>query len=183
MRLGLVSSRLIQGTFDTGQGQSNESVPVPFREAPRYRPTHLAVTFLLHPRQSINMNTATPFPWTEHKADETAETAFCSIFEHAPVAAARCNPEGVIVERNLAFEQLVDPGRREKRCLQVYDLVPPEQRGATESLFRELLNSTRDSIRLQGAEGEHGMEARTWTVWRLPAYRRKPIHALLIADR
>jgi signal transduction histidine kinase len=129
------------------------------------------------------MNTATRFPWTEHNAAETAETAFCSIFEHAPVAAARCNPQGVIVEMNLAFEQFVALGPSEERFLHVYDLVPPEQRGATESLLGELLNSTRDSIRLQGAEGEPGTEPRTWKGWRLSAHGKEPVHALLIADR
>ncbi|MGB8987200.1 MAG: ATP-binding protein [Candidatus Sulfotelmatobacter sp.] len=128
------------------------------------------------------MNTATPFPWTEPNAAKTSETVFRSIFEHAPVAAARCNSEGVIVEMNLAFEHSVDPGPSDKRSLRVYDLVPPDHRGATESLLRELLNSTRDSIRMRGSELEPGMEARTWTAWRLPAFGREPAHALLIAD-
>lgn len=157
-------------------------VPIPFWEAPKYQSKQLAVSFLLLPRQSINMNRATPFPWTEHNADEAAETAFCSIFEHAPVAAARCNSEGLIVEMNLAFEQSVPPGLSEKRALKVYDLVPHEHRGATESLFCELLNSTRDSIRLRGAEDEPGMEPRTWTGWRLPASGKEAVHALLMAD-
>jgi signal transduction histidine kinase len=127
------------------------------------------------------MNTATPFPWTEQNAAETTETAFRSIFEHAPFAAARCNWEGVIVETNLAFEQLVArPG--EKPALRVYDLVPPEDRGVTESLLRDLLNSTRDIIRLQGSKGEPGIEQRTWRAWRLAACGKQPVHVLVIAD-
>ena len=83
---------------------------------------------------------------------------------------------------NLAFEHGVGPGLTDQGSFQVYDLVPPEQRGATESLLRELLNSTRDNIRMQGAKVESGLEPRTWTAWRLPACGREPVHALLIAD-
>ncbi|MGA9508396.1 MAG: ATP-binding protein [Candidatus Sulfotelmatobacter sp.] len=128
------------------------------------------------------MNAATPFPWTEHKAAETAKTAFRSIFEQAPVAAAMCNSEGVIVEMNLAFEHFVKLDRSEKRSLQVYDLVPAGRRGATESLLRELLNSTRNRICLQAVEVEPELDARTWTAWRLPAYGTDAAHALLISD-
>ena len=128
------------------------------------------------------MNTATPFPWTEQNAANTTETAFRSLFEHAPFAAARCNREGVIVETNLAFEQLVAHGLAEKPALRVYDLVPRDQRGVTESLLGELLNSKRDIIRLQGSQGEPGMESRIWSAWRVPAREKESVHALVIAD-
>ncbi|MGC2550125.1 MAG: ATP-binding protein [Candidatus Sulfotelmatobacter sp.] len=128
------------------------------------------------------MNTATPFPWTEQNVAETTETAFRSIFEHAPVAAARCNSKGVIVQMNSAFERVMDSGLSEKRSLEIYDLVPPEHRGATESLLCELLDSTRDSIRVQAAGGEAGMRPKTWTGWRLPAYGKEAVHALLMGD-
>jgi signal transduction histidine kinase len=128
------------------------------------------------------MNTATPFPWTEQIVAETTETAFRSIFEHAPVAAARCNSEGAIVQMNPVFERDIESGRGEKRSLQIYDLVLPEDREATKSLLCQLLDSTRDSIRVQAAAVEPGMRPKTWTGWRLPAYGKEAVHALLIAD-
>lgn len=55
------------------------------------------------------MNSATPFPCPELSAEEKGSTTtFRDFFEHAPVAVARCNPQGVIVEMNPAFERTLD---------------------------------------------------------------------------
>jgi signal transduction histidine kinase len=111
---------------------------------------------------------------------------FRSIFEHAPLAAARCNPQGVIVEMNPAFEQSLDPSLADGRSLRLYDLLPPETRETTELLLRDLFNSTRDSIRMAGAHAgkDAGLRlAKTnWTAWRLPQSGQNPTHALLIAE-
>ena len=85
------------------------------------------------------MNTATPFPWTERASTETGETGFRSIFENAPLAAARCTRQGVIVEMNSAFEQSLDPGLAKKPSVHLYDLVPLEDRAAIESLLLEVV--------------------------------------------
>ncbi|MGA9257886.1 MAG: PAS domain-containing protein, partial [Candidatus Sulfotelmatobacter sp.] len=76
----------------------------------------------------ITMSTATPFPWSELSVTENAETGFRSIFERAPIAAARCNPEGVIIEMNPAFEQALDPDLANQQILRLCDLVPAEDR-------------------------------------------------------
>src|SRR5580700_10306853 len=96
------------------------------------------------------MNTATPFPWTGPTAAENVRTGFRSIFEHAPLPAACCNPQGVIIEMNSAFAQALQAGLADQRGLWLSDLVAPDDREATESLLHNLLDCTCDSIRLAG---------------------------------
>ena len=140
---------------------------------------YLGVLFRLFPRQtkSINMNTATPFPWTEQADTKTAGTGFRFIFEHAPLAAARCDAQGVIVEMNSAFERSLYSSLADKDSLRVCDLVAPEERSVTAELFQDLLASNRDSIRLVGRD-EMKM---SWTAWRLP-HSGEPAHALLLGE-
>jgi signal transduction histidine kinase len=132
------------------------------------------------------MNTATPFPWTEQPAALAPETGFHSIFEHAPLAAARCNPQGLILEMNPAFEQALAPGFLDHRSLRLFDLLPPEDRETTELLLKELFNSTRNSVRIVGAHARKDAGLRLantiWTAWRLPQSGQDPAHALLIAE-
>jgi signal transduction histidine kinase len=123
------------------------------------------------------MNTATPFPWTEQADSKTAGSGFRSIFEHAPLAAARCNPQGVIVEMNSAFERVLDPVLANKHALRLCDLVAPEERSATESLLRDLLASTCDSIRVAGSDAMK----MSWTAWRLP-HSGEAAHALVLGE-
>lgn len=127
------------------------------------------------------MNTAMPLSWSELSV-ENAGTGFRSIFEHAPVPVARCNSQGVIIERNPAFEQVLKPELANRHSLRLCDLVRAQDGGATESLLRELLDSTRDSIRLEGKNAAPGLAATCWTAWRLPGSGEEPAHALLIAD-
>jgi len=132
------------------------------------------------------MSTATPFPWSELSVTENAETGFRSIFERAPIAAARCNPERVIIEMNPAFEQALDPDLANQQILRLCDLVPAEDRDTTESLLRALLDSTCDSIRVKGTErrsATDGLAVTNWTAWRLPASGEEPPQVLLIAER
>lgn len=121
----------------------------------------------LLPRHIISMSTVTPFPWSELPATENTETGFRPIFERAPMAAARCNPQGVIVEMNPAFEQAVNPLLLQQRVLRLSDLVPAEDRDTTESLLHALLGATCDRIRVVGRkEGVPKMG------WKLPIGRR-----------
>jgi signal transduction histidine kinase len=110
------------------------------------------------PRHSSCMNTASPFPWSELKSGEDATASFRAIFEHAPVAVARCNPQGVIVEMNPAFERTfdraVDRNVASRRSFRLYELVHPQDRDQTELLLRDLLHSRRDSfgVEARGAD-------------------------------
>jgi two-component system, cell cycle sensor histidine kinase and response regulator CckA len=128
------------------------------------------------------MNTATPFPWSDLSPTENGPPGFRSIFELAPMAAARCNREGVIIEVNPAFEQALDPDLAKKRALRLCDLVSAEDRDTTESLLHTLLDSTCNSIRIEAKRkscAADGLAVTNWTAWRLPG---AVPDALLIAE-
>jgi PAS domain S-box-containing protein len=132
------------------------------------------------------MNTATPFPWPELAATENHRTTFRAIFEHAPIAVARCNPQGVIVEMNPAFErtlaQTPDRGVVRGRSLRLCELVRPQDRDQAELLLRDLLDSQRDSFGLEATDAGHGQGISKWTAWRQRGCGSEPDHALLIAE-
>ena len=147
---------------------------------------HLGVSFLPLPLQSISLNTATPFPWIGPTAAENVRTGFRSIFENAPLPAARCNPQGEIIEMNSAFAHALQAGLADQRALRLTDLVAPDDREATESLLHNLLDCTCDTIRLAGRKtaknGQGGRAVTNWMAWRLPGSGEEPNHALLIAE-
>jgi signal transduction histidine kinase len=132
------------------------------------------------PSHSITMNAATPFPWSGSPAGATSSTTFRAAFEHAPIAVARCNPQGVIVDMNSAFERTLDRGVASRRRLRLCELVRPQDRDQTELLLRELLASQRDSIDLEAPGAGRGRSSAKWTAWRQPGCAGEPDHALLI---
>jgi hypothetical protein len=123
------------------------------------------------------MSTASPFPfpWPSPSATENASAGFRAIFEHAPIAVARCNPQGVIVEMNPACECQLDRDLPKGRSLWLFELVRPRDQHKTELLLRDLIDAKRDSIHIEGKAD--------WTAWRLPGRGGEPDHALLIAER
>ncbi|HWW16665.1 MAG TPA: ATP-binding protein [Candidatus Dormibacteraeota bacterium] len=127
------------------------------------------------------MNTATPFPWPV-SSEESTRTTFRAIFEHAPVAVARCNPQGMIVEMNPAFERTLDRGVASRRSLRLCELVRPQDREKTELLLSDLLASRRDRIRIEASGAGPGQSSALWTAWRQPSGAGEPDHALLIAE-
>jgi two-component system, cell cycle sensor histidine kinase and response regulator CckA len=134
-------------------------------------------------RDSSNMNTANPFPWPELSPTENTRTTFRAIFEHAPIAVARCNPQGVIVEMNPAFVRTLNRGVASRRSLRLSELVSPQDRDTTESLLRDLLASRRDSIGIEVGGAGAGQASAKWTAWRQPGCAGEPNHALLIAEQ
>jgi signal transduction histidine kinase len=129
------------------------------------------------------MNTATPFPWSDSQARENPGTTFRAAFEHAPIAVARCDRRGMIVEMNPAFERTLDPRVAGRRRLRLCELVRPQDRDKTESLLRELLDSRRDSIGIEARVAGYGPASAKWTVWRQPGCAGEPDHALLMAEQ
>jgi signal transduction histidine kinase len=123
------------------------------------------------------MNTATPFPWPDLSTDESAKTTFRATFEHAPVAVARCNPQGVIVEMNPAFRRGLDHAVANRRSLRLCELVQPHERDNTESLLRDLFASRRDCVGIQASH-----VGAMWTAWRQTGGPGEPDHALLIGE-
>jgi len=129
------------------------------------------------------MNAATPFSWSGFSAAEREKSGFRSVFERAPLAAACCDPQGVIIEMNRCFEQTLEPHLATQPRLLLYDLVPTEERDRTESLLSELLTSACESIRIEGKTRISDRLAVTnWTAWRVSVSGEDSPHALLIAD-
>jgi signal transduction histidine kinase len=129
------------------------------------------------------MNAATPFPWSDSPAAASPGTTFRAAFEHAPIAVARCNPQGVIVDMNAAFERTLDRGVANRRSLRLCELVHPQDRDKTELHLRELLTSQRDSIDIEAPGAGRGRSSAKWTAWRQPGCAGEPDHALLILQQ
>jgi signal transduction histidine kinase len=134
------------------------------------------------------MNTATPFPWPgsstgETPTGETPNTPFRATFEHAPIAVALCNPQGLIVEMNPAFERTLDRSVASRRRLELGELVRPQDRDKTELLLRDLFAARRESIGIEAQGAGHGQVSAKWTAWRQPGFAGDPGHALLMVDR
>jgi len=134
-------------------------------------------------RQSRTVNTATPFPWSGSSTGETRSTPFRAAFEHAPIAVARCNPQGLIVEMNPAFERTLDRSLASRRRLQISELVRPQDRDKTELLLRDLFASRRESIGIEAQGAGHGQTGAKWTAWRQTGSAGDPDHALLMVER
>ncbi len=136
------------------------------------------------PRDSSSMNTATPFPWSDAPAGENQALTFRAAFENAPIAVARCNPQGVIVEMNPAFERTLDRSVAGRRKLRLCELVRPQDRDKTELLLRELLDSRRDRIAIEArSRWLLGRSARSGSHGVSPDARGEPDHALLMAEQ
>jgi two-component system cell cycle sensor histidine kinase/response regulator CckA len=132
------------------------------------------------------MNIATPFPWSDSPRGESLGTPFRAAFEHAPMAVARCNHQGLIVEMNPAFERALDRGVVNRRKLRLTELVHPQDRDKMESLLRDLLRSPDappGSIAIEVQDPGHGESSAKWIAWRQPRCAGEPEHALLTVER
>jgi PAS domain S-box-containing protein len=116
------------------------------------------------------MSTATPLPWQEPGARESAKTNFRAIFEHAPIAVARCNPQGEILEMNPAFERSLrlKNDAAVKRGSLFAELVCQQDREKTEFLFRQLRDFERESVSIPASACADGSSGASWIAWRLP---------------
>jgi signal transduction histidine kinase len=127
------------------------------------------------------MSTAAPLPWQEPGARESAKTNFRSIFEHAPIAVARCNPQGEILEMNPTFERSLKDDAALKRGSLFAELVCQQDRERTEFLFRQLQNSERESVSIPASASADGGSGPSWTAWRLPDGDNESEFAVLVA--
>lgn len=157
----------------------------PILGTPRYRTALADFLSGIVPRDSISnsMNTATPFPWSGVSAEDNSRTAFRAIFEHAPVAVARCDREGVIVEMNPAFRRTLDNNGANGRSLRLRELVRAEDRDKTEALLRDLLASRRDCIGVAARDATPGQPGARWTAWRQPGFAGEADHALILVEK
>jgi PAS domain S-box-containing protein len=129
-------------------------------------------------RDSMSMLRAVPFPSTEFYRKGTSASTFRALFEHAPIAVARCDRHGTIVEMNPAFERTLDPALR-RQGLRLGELLRPPDRERTELLLRDLLNAKRDSFAVPAGGAQRGVG---WTAWRHSDGESGEDHVLLIAQ-
>jgi len=134
------------------------------------------------------MNTAAPFPWSDSPAGANPSITFRAAFEHAPIPVARCNPQGLIVDMNSAFERTLDREVASQRRLRLCELVRPQDRDKTESLLRELLHSPdkdsrRDCIDIEAPRVGRGQTSVKWTAWRQAGCAGEPDHVLLMIQQ
>ncbi len=151
----------------------------PVSGTPRYQVAHRGLLPRFVPRHINNMNTATPFPWPG--LAEAEKSSFRSCFEHFPIAVARCNSEGVIVEMNPACERSLK-NLAGGRNLRLVELVPAPEREQLESQLHELLHSRRDRIGIDAKGTGNGQTIAKWTGWRQPGRAGEAEHALFMVE-
>ena len=125
---------------------------------------------------------SSPFAVLRVAVPETAATPFRAIFEHAPIAVARCDRQGIIIERNGAFERTLDLDTSAERSLALCDLVRVHARDQAALLLHELLDAKRDSFTIETRDGVNECKGAVLTAWRQGGCGDGPDHALLMAD-
>ncbi len=134
-------------------------------------------------RDSRNMSTATPFPWPAVPSRDDSRSEFRAVFEHAPIAVARCNSQGSIVEMNPAFEEIFGLEGINRRALPIGELAGAECAEMLESGMRSVLDCERDWIEVETRSSVRPSEKIKWKAWREPGSRSAGDHALLMAER
>ena len=125
---------------------------------------------------------AAPFQAVKISVPETKGIAFRAIFEHAPIAVAYCNRNGVIVERNTAFERALDIDSSAPRSLALGELVPAQTQAKAASLLRELMDARRETFSVEARSSGKGQLPAVLTAWRQYAAENEAEHALLVAE-
>ncbi len=129
------------------------------------------------------MSTATPFPWPVVPSRDDSRSGFRAVFEHAPIAVARCNSQGSIVEMNPAFEEVFELEGINQRTLPLAELTGAECAEMFASGMRSVLDCERDWIEVETRSSARPDEKIKWNVWREPESCNTGDHALVIAQR
>jgi signal transduction histidine kinase len=147
----------------------------PILEALKYQEHRLRVPFGTFPGQSGVMCAAPTLAWTNLRS-ESLETDFRSSFEHCPLPAARCDPHGIILQTNPAFEPIANGKKSHNGMLRVTDVVASENPETTHRLVCEVLDGTRSAAHIETGKAICG-----WTIWRLSDGSGQSSGALLLA--
>jgi two-component system, cell cycle sensor histidine kinase and response regulator CckA len=126
------------------------------------------------------MNAATRFPQLELSGKDQS-ASFQALLEHSPLAAARFDQKGIIVDMNPAFMRAFDATVSSPSPLRLSDLIDPRHRERSESLLQDLLTAKRDAIEIETRGTVEGQVAK-WTAWRQTGSPGQPDYALLIAN-
>jgi two-component system, cell cycle sensor histidine kinase and response regulator CckA len=136
-----------------------------------------------------NMNTAVPFRWpvgSPELSEQEKSASFGAIFESAPIAVARCDAHGFILNMNPCFGRVFFGHTRgaeadRPRHLRIVDLVSAQERERAEFLLNEFFDSLEDSVRfeLQGTEGGPKLK---WMFWRERGATRGSHEGMLMVE-
>jgi two-component system, cell cycle sensor histidine kinase and response regulator CckA len=127
------------------------------------------------------MNATTPIPWPKPSVETNASLRFRAIFERAPIAVARCDARGFVVQMNPAFEGAF--GCAHSGGLRLSDLVPTEDRDEIDSGLRSVFSLGHDCVEI-GTRGTDDSQTRiTWTLWSQDVAGEVSDHALLVAAK
>jgi two-component system cell cycle sensor histidine kinase/response regulator CckA len=163
---------------ETG-GNEEDSPVAPFLGKRRYEADSFRFLSGLVPRQTMNMNTATSFPWPA----ESAEKGLDVLFEHAPVGIAKCSHLGTITAVNPAFEQILGGPLPPAAALR--DLIGPGENGDTDRLLKDLVSGDRPNFRVERAVpgSRAGDCSLQWTAWRVDEAKGQPAFGLVMAEQ
>lgn len=123
------------------------------------------------------MSAAAEFSWMP----PDSETELRSIFGHAPLGLAQCQPPGEIILVNPVLEQMFGLGTRLRRDLNFSDLVGVQDRAGSERLLREMFDGKRKSIQF-AAKSPVSESTIRWTAWSVSGGNSKSCYALLLAQ-
>jgi len=107
----------------------------------------------------------------------SVETDFRSIFEQAPVPAARCNQHGIILQTNPAYEHLLNLKKASGGALRVDELIGSDNGQIANRLLSKVLEGTLPAAHVEKGNSDYG-----WIIWRVAGNGRKPAEALLLAE-
>jgi two-component system, cell cycle sensor histidine kinase and response regulator CckA len=126
------------------------------------------------------MSTATPLPWPVVPERDNSRSGFDALFEHAPIAAARCNSQGSIVEMNLAFEEMFELNGIRRRGLRIEELTGEEWGAIVQSGVTSVASGERGWIQVETQYPKRPTKRIQWQIWREP--NRNDHHVIVIAQ-
>ena len=130
------------------------------------------------------MSVANPISWPASSepvpSQEETTSAFHSFFGNAPIGAACCSRDGLIVAMNATFQRrlgALSDGTR----LRLRDVVCSENGDETDFVLRELVESRRDFIHLS-MRGAGDERTANYVAWRQTRFRGESDLAVIVAE-
>jgi two-component system cell cycle sensor histidine kinase/response regulator CckA len=129
------------------------------------------------------MNAAARFPQLERSGKDHSAN-FQALLERSPLAAARCDENGIIVDMNPAFARAFGAATPGSHPLKLSELIDPQHREKIQSLLQDLLTAKRDAIEIEtsSTDGIGQRRIAKWSAWRQSGSPGQPAYALLIAN-
>ncbi len=125
------------------------------------------------------MNATTPIPWPKPSEEVNARASFGAIFEHAPIAAARCDSRGFILEINPAFKRSLGDPQGWRLC----ELASELDREEMNSALHEVFSSQRSGIAVETAAADDPESTIKWTLWQQQNAWGTRDQVIVVADK